>query len=173
MTTAAEQRGHGTQQGHEMEPPFPSGTCVRKRGWDSPRERSLGLAAERACWVPLRNALTLTCAAWGTDTRSWKSLLAQGCNFAGIAEMRWDSSHNWCATMGSFPSTQHWWGHAWSDGPSAGLPSTRETWPYWRESNKGPPTCWRDWSIISYKENKICKAKSIFSCIAVSETAGV
>ena len=29
---------------------------------------------------------------------------------------------------------------------SSGLVSTRETWTYWRESNKGPPRWWRDWS---------------------------
>jgi len=30
---------------------------------------------------------------------------------------------------------------------SPGLPSTRETWTYWRESSKGPLRPIRDWNI--------------------------
>ena len=35
--------------------------------------------------------------------------------------------------------------HTWSTASSSGLPSTREAWTYWRESNEGPQWWWRDW----------------------------
>ena len=45
---------------------------------------------------------------------------------------------------GSFPSTQHWWGHTCSAVSSSGLPSISEVQSYWRESNKGPRRWRRD-----------------------------
>ena len=52
----------------------------------------------------------------------------------------------------SFPSAWHWWGRSWSAGSRSGLPSTRETWTYWRESNKGPQKRWRTGtSLLSRK----------------------
>lgn len=47
----------------------------------------------------------------------------------------------------SFPSPQCWWGHTWSTVATSGLPSTRESWTYWKESGKGPQRWWREWSI--------------------------
>lgn len=34
-------------------------------------------------------------------------------------------------------SDQHWWGHIWSVGFTAGLPNSQDLWAYWRESSKG------------------------------------
>jgi len=39
-----------------------------------------------------------------------------------------------------------WWGSTWSTGSSYGLPSARETWTFWRESNRRPPRWQRAWS---------------------------
>lgn len=36
--------------------------------------------------------------------------------------------------------------HIWSSGSSSGLFSTRERWPHWRDSSKGPWGWLRDWS---------------------------
>lgn len=40
---------------------------------------------------------------------------------------------------------------SWNAESNSEIPRTRKTWSYWRESNKGPQTCLKDWST-SYME---------------------
>lgn len=43
--------------------------------------------------------------------------------------------------------------HTWNTVSGSGLPSTRETQSYWRESSSGPLNCWRHWNISSMRKD--------------------
>lgn len=53
----------------------------------------------------------------------------------------------------SFPSSQHWWGSRWGTASSSELFSTRQTWTYWKESNKAPLWSLKDQSISSIRKD--------------------
>lgn len=51
-------------------------------------------------------------------------------------------------------NTQHWWGHTWSDVSSSWLPGKRETWTFWRDSNKRSQRWWKDWSMSYIRKGR-------------------
>lgn len=58
-------------------------------------------------------------------------------------------------------STEHWQDYIWSDVSSAGLPTGREIWTYWRESSKGPQIQLRDWRIFHMRKGwKSCDSSA-------------
>lgn len=46
-----------------------------------------------------------------------------------------------------------WWGHTWSSVFNSWLPSTRETWAYWKESKKIPQKWWQGCIILPVRKD--------------------
>lgn len=84
--------------------------------------------------------LVNTCRTWASNTS-----LHQERGKVSSSELGKGLSEVWCRW--SFPFNQCWWGHTWNALSSSGLPSTKEPWTYWSESNKEPQIWFRNWSV--------------------------
>lgn len=103
-------------------------------------------------WLTYIHILTPAQEEWKENVRDW--LAGPGLLVAGeVIAASWEKL--------LFPSPWHLWGCIWSAESSFGLPSTRQTWTYWRESSVGSPSWSGAWTTQCAKRGwgrRICSA---------------